>query len=135
MAARCWGVASCVLIGDVSGGGVGGVVDEGLFEAHPASAIAPATNRDSSECFIRWIERSANSARDSDRYARREPPRHPVLHLPRELPARGVDVIAARLANRRHEPGVLQRARERADPLARAGGEAASRKRIERDQV
>ncbi len=64
--------------------------------------------------------RRASRAPDADRA---QPPLRAVLDLAGELAAGGVDVVAARLADRRHEAGVDQHLLERDDALARAGAE------------
>ena len=58
-----------------------------------------------------------------------------VLDASGELAAGRVDVLAARLADRRHEAGVQQGFLEREDPRARARPERRARERIPRDQV
>src|SRR5512134_3344708 len=64
-----------------------------------------------------------------------QPARDPVVHLSRELPACGVDVVASRLADRRRHAGLDQGMLERADALARARPELGAGERIERNQV
>jgi len=76
----------------------------------------------------------AVSRRDGVAYAL-PAPLGSILHLARELPAGGVDVLATRLANRRHEPGILKHALEGEDRAARAGPEFSVGEGIERDQI
>src|SRR5256885_472544 len=58
-----------------------------------------------------------------------------VLHLAGKLTACGVDVVAARLAHRRHERRVGKDARKRLHALGRRRAQSRLRKRIKRNQV
>src|SRR6185437_248622 len=78
---------------------------------------------------MRW--RMSNDRHD----ARRQRPLDAVMHLPGKLAAGGIDVVAARLADRGDDACMLQHGLERADPLARRRRELAAGKRIERNQV
>src|SRR5215471_390511 len=59
----------------------------------------------------------------------------PVLDLPCELPAGGVDVLAPGLADRCDEARILQYFLKRDDAVARASAELGIRERVERNQV
>src|SRR6185503_1488525 len=70
------------------------------------------------------------SARDGDWNAGGEPALRAVVHLSGELAAGGVDVLATRLANCRHDPCVPQCVREPAHAFARTGRESAVGERV-----
>mmetsp|Transcript_21677 Transcript_21677/g.84466 ORF Transcript_21677/g.84466 Transcript_21677/m.84466 type:complete len:526 (+) Transcript_21677:1337-2914(+) len=59
----------------------------------------------------------------------------PVLHLAGQLAAGSIDIVAARLADGRHDAGLDQHLGEGLNPRIGAAREPRGRKRIERDQV
>ena len=127
------------------GGGGGGIVGVGAdaclddVDSQPATSASAASSGTASSGVRRmgvgsqWC--GARRVRGDGHDAGGEAALGAVLHLPGQLSARGVDVVAARLADRGDAARVLQRLLEPQDALARRHGELGARERVERDQV
>src|SRR6185369_3539893 len=101
------------------------------------AASASAGTRGMIERRIEWSEAAASSVRRRRGDDARQPRAAlgAIRDLPRELSARGGDVVASRLANSGDEAGVDQDALERDDALPRAHSKLGPGERIERNQV
>src|SRR5262245_54569314 len=88
--------------------------------------------------WSRQMRASSRSIVDSlfgEAFAELGLPARTIHHLPLELTARRVDVIAARAAHRRDHPGLVQQLLERTDRGVVRTLESRARERVERDQV
>ena len=126
------GGGSCA--GRPCGAGAGGVELQAATQQRRERGAASSDSEASHATWRAFVSASVEAG-VAGRDAARQPPLRAVLHAAGELAARGVDVLAARLADRRDRPASISISLEREDPRARARPELGAGERVERNQV